>query len=168
MLIPQELKPISKAIYESIVIYRNMIAEYGLNHKATKAYSGALNHVIRQYDGFTGARLITKEAVKQIRVENPFGLGWTFREKVNAYYEHCNPIKEIKEGLLKCNSLEEAEEYLFKNIIVCWMTEEENNKLNKAGYRSKRPNGFIECYNSLNIEILNETEFKKLKQCNLI
>ena len=155
-------EPITFAIYESVNIYRQLIHKYGLKNKQVIAYSGALNHVIRQFDSFIGGLYISKEAAKQIRVENPFGLNWSKRQIVNAHYEHCIPIKDIKEGLLKCKSFEETHEFLKKNVIVCWITDAENKLLTNAGYRSKRPGGYLRCYLEVGIEILNETDFLKL------
>jgi hypothetical protein len=36
---------------------------------------------------------------------------------------------------------------------LCWVTREEDDKLNQNGFRHTRPNGWYECYKQVGIEV---------------
>jgi hypothetical protein len=69
--------------------------------------------------------------------------------------EHTTPISELISILID-TPLDEIK-YLIKNYSpVCWITREEDERLNSNGYSRKRPNGWEFCYKDCGI-----TLFKK-------
>lgn len=81
---------------------------------------------------------------------------WTNQTKVDKkrkvfHYEHCNPIKELREAVL--NTSENINE-IIKKDITCWILKKENRVLDKK-YKAKRPNGWKKCYAKCKIEVFN-------------
>ena len=66
------------------------------------------------------------------------------------HYEHCNPVKELREAIL---NTDENIEKILKKDIVCWILKTENQKLDKK-YKDNRPGGWKKCYKECEIEVL--------------
>jgi hypothetical protein len=153
-------------IYETIQLYKQVIITLGPNNQVVKKISNALSHLIRQYDK---VEYVSKELVDQLllkkQIKSPseiFDFGWKDRKLLNAMYEHTTPVKELKESLIwHVTNKEEAEEYLINNAIICWMTYEENRKLDANGFKSKRPGGWRNCYEISGVLVYSKSELIK-------
>ena len=69
-------------------------------------------------------------------------------------YEHTTPISQFFIELCKTKTQGEIEEKLNDYSGVCWITREEDDILTKK-YRTKRPNGWRECYKECGIIVEN-------------
>jgi hypothetical protein len=158
-------KALIRFIFSSIKSYKILLNDINeVNHPYAKKISNALNHVIRQYDK---VQYISKELWKSTPYENKielFKMKWEDRKKINGHFEHTTPVKIIKENLIKINNLKEAESYLKKYAIICWITDEENKKLNSQGYKSTRPNGWKKAYKMCKIKPLSKKEVEYLEK----
>lgn len=74
------------------------------------------------------------------------------KHRPNILLEHTTPIGQLIERMVK----EPEEKWamtLFCYSPVCWVTREENDRLNKSGFSRKRPNGWKKCYEQCSIVI---------------
>ena len=158
-------KALIRFIFSSIESYKILLNDINNeNHPYAKKISNALNHVIRQYDK---VQYISKELWKSSLYKDKvelFSMRWEDRKKINGHYEHTTPVKIIKENLIKINDLKEAESYLKKHAIICWITNKENEELNRLGYKSKRPNGWKKAYKVCKIKPLSKKEVEDLEK----
>ena len=158
-------KALIRFIFSSIESYKILLNDINKeNHPYAKKISNALNHVIRQYDK---VQYISKELWKSSLYKDKvelFSMRWEDRKKINGHYEHTTPVKIIKENLIKINELKEAESYLKKHAIICWITNKENEELNRLGYKSKRPNGWKKAYEVCKIKPLSKKEVEDLEK----
>jgi len=69
-------------------------------------------------------------------------------------YEHTTPISQFFIELCKTKTQGEIEEKLNDYSGVCWITREEDDILTKK-FRTKRPNGWRECYKECGIIVEN-------------
>lgn len=67
-------------------------------------------------------------------------------------YEHTTPISELFIELCETKTQEEIEVKLSNYSGVCWITREEDDILTKK-FRTKRPNGWRECYKECGIVV---------------
>ena len=95
--------------------------------------------------------------------KNLFEMRWAHRNrcgKVNGkpalMWEHTTPNSVLCDKLLSCKNENEIIDELVSYSGVCWITREEDDMLNSAGYRSKRPGGWLNCYKSVGIEIVTK------------
>jgi len=93
--------------------------------------------------------------------KNLFEMRWAHRNrcgKVNGkpalMWEHTTPNSVLCDKLLECKSEEEMLKELMEYSGVCWITRAEDDALNAAGYLSKRPGGWKECYKNVGIEVI--------------
>lgn len=95
--------------------------------------------------------------------KNPFEMTYPDRHYLGYYkdtrktfmlWEHTTPLKDLHIQLVKCGSIDEVLSTLQGYSGVCWITREEDMALNSAGWRSSRPGGWLECYESLGIKIV--------------
>ena len=129
--------------------------------KKDSIFSYLLNWAFRDITNAKPVKYISKAALKiakekkvDLSKANYSALSKLDPDKEWLYYEHCNPIKELRLALLDANK--EVEE-IVKKDFVCWVTREENDRLNKKGYKYKRPGGWKKCYKECGIEpILNK------------
>lgn len=96
---------------------------------------------------------------------NPFELVWKDRnvfDKIDGksalLWEHTTPNGIFCQELYDCTSPTEIREKLANYSGVCWVTRAEDNKLNKLGYRSKRPGGWRKCYEEAGIKLYERTK----------
>ncbi len=65
-------------------------------------------------------------------------------------YEHTTPISQFFIELCKTQTQDEVEKKLSNYSGVCWITREEDDRLTKK-FRTKRPDGWKECYKQCGI-----------------
>ena len=76
--------------------------------------------------------------------EDPFNLIYTDRKMLGRdengrtimLWEHTTTNHETYQTFVKCQSQEELKEAMLNHTGVCWITREEDNRLNKSGFRS--------------------------------
>jgi hypothetical protein len=73
--------------------------------------------------------------------------------KLRLVWEHTTPLSKFYDVLIKCENIEDVIEELKNYTGVCWISREEDNLLNKKGYRDKRPGGWEKCYKECGIEV---------------
>lgn len=95
---------------------------------------------------------------------DPFELMWPDRNvfgKINnkslIVWEHTTPLNELYLNLINSKNINEVEKKLSNYSGVCWISREEDQRLNENKYRSVRPNGWKKCYELCGIKII----FKK-------
>jgi hypothetical protein len=123
------------------------------NSKVKRKIKEALKDTIKKYTDHK-VNMVSEQVMikcKEYGID-PFELYWTKRNiigKVNGksalVWEHTTPISIL------FNQLIEADTSEIKSIMenysgVCWITREEDDKLNQSGYRSNRPGGWLKCY----------------------
>ena len=91
---------------------------------------------------------------------NPFHLLWPQRNILGKYegksmlvWEHTTPLSQFFETLVSCNSIEEVGRAIENYSGVCWITREEDNRLNKI-FKQKRPNGWQSAYKQCGINVV--------------
>ena len=93
---------------------------------------------------------------------DPFHLMWHHRNRFGKdprgksliLWEHTTPLQEVFEQLVKFDSEEEVRVYMSSYSGVCWITRDEDNRLNDAGYKSNRPGGWLKWYLECNIKVV--------------
>jgi len=93
---------------------------------------------------------------------DPFELLWPERNilgkdengKSLLLWEHTTPLGELCESIISSKSKEEILKVITSYSGVCWVTREEDNKLNKAGFRSSRVNGWKSAYEQCGINVV--------------
>ena len=96
--------------------------------------------------------------------EDPFSLIYPDRTilgrdidgKTIMLWEHTTTNHETYQSFVKCQSQSELEEVMLSHTGVCWITREEDNRLNKGGFRSSREAGWKETYAKCNIQIIQK------------
>ena len=81
-----------------------------------------------------------------------FACGKDDNGKSRLVYEHTTPISEFFYQLLECKSVDDVGFKMLNYSGVCWITREENDILSKK-FKSKRPNGWKQCYKECGIEL---------------
>ena len=66
--------------------------------------------------------------------------------------EHTTPIGELIEMMVQ-SQIEDVAKLLEKYSVVCWITREEDDKLNSLSFRKKRPGGWEVCYEKCGITV---------------
>ena len=135
----------------------------------------ALRIVTGSHPSFVSEKILDCLLEQKIMV-NPFDLIWEDRHKMGhvtvnnrkhsvAFWEHTIPIKEFRESLIKKNDKDKVKETLLDYPGVAWITREEDTKLSKLGFRTKRPGGFLKCYNQAGIKLLHILNYEhRIKQ----
>ena len=106
--------------------------------------------------------------------ENPFDIRYDIRKKYGMndlgkvkkssfMLEHTTPVGEFIIDLLNSKSLEDVKNYMQNYSGVCVLTREEDNQLNKNGFRKKRKDGWKTAYNICDIDVMTEKEFMDYK-----
>ena len=96
---------------------------------------------------------------------NLFEMRWSHRNKcgkVNSkpalMWEHTTPNSKLCDKLIACKLESEIFQALKNYSGVCWITREEDNALNAAGYLNKRPGGWKRCYKYVGIDVIIKSE----------
>jgi hypothetical protein len=111
---------------------------------------------------------VSKEIIRLFKENNieqsPFDLTYAIGKgrKILGYggkktimqWEHMQPNELVFEEYVKCKSKKELRKLMDEHIGCCWITSEENERLDKAGFRSKRPGGWQPCYEQVNIDVV--------------
>lgn len=102
------------------------------------------------------AAALAKDCQKDI-----FGLLWSDRHRCGGeagrskiLWEHTTPLNEAFETLAACADETEVRLWMQSYSGVCWITREEDNELNRRGYKSRRPGGWLDCYTRCGIKVL--------------
>lgn len=150
-------------VYSYVASIQKSPKEY---HKPLK---GGLDMALRIITGshvsFVSEKLLDYLYANKIMV-NPFDLIWEERHKMGhislnsrkysmAVWEHTIPIKEFRENLIRKNDKDTIVKTLFEYPGVAWISREEDLKLSKLGYKTKRPGGFLKCYEQAGIKLLH-------------
>ena len=100
-------------------------------------------------------------ALAESKNKNLSEMRWAHRNrcgKINGkpalMWEHTTPNSTLCDKLMNCKTEEEIIEELMSYSGVCWITREEDDALNAAGYLRKRPQGWKNCYKSVGIEVI--------------
>ena len=160
-------------IHSYVVSIQKSPKEY---HKPLKGgLDMALRIVTGSHASFVSEKILDCLSKEKIMV-NPFDLIWEDRHKMGhitlnnrkhsvAVWEHTIPIKEFRESLIKNYDKDKVKETLFEYPGVAWITREEDTKLSKLGFRTKRPGGFLKCYNQAGIKLLHILDYEhRIKQ----
>ncbi len=106
-------------------------------------------------------------ALAKVHGRDLFEMRWAHRNrcgKVNGkpalMWEHTTPNSSLCDELLACADETEMIHSLINYSGVCWITREEDTALNEAGYLTKRPGGWEECYNLVGIKVVSKTSQK--------
>lgn len=157
-------------VYSYVASIQRSPKEY---HKPLK---GGLDMALRIITGshvsFVSEKVLEYLSENKIEV-NPFDLIWEERHKMGhiilnsrkysmAVWEHTIPIKEYRETLIRKNDKDTIIETLFEYPGVAWISREEDIKLSNLGYKTKRPGGFLQCYEQAEISLLNEYTYKQI------
>ncbi len=125
----------------------------------------ALRIVTGSHASFVSENILEYLSKEKIMV-NPFDLIWEERYQMGhitlnnrkhsmAVWEHTIPIKEFRESLIKYYDKDKVKEALFDYPGVAWITREEDIKLSELGFQTKRPGGFLKCYDQAGIKLLH-------------
>ena len=98
--------------------------------------------------------------------ENPFDLIYTDRKKLGynengrtiMLWEHTTTNHETYQKFVACQTIEELEECMENHTGVCWITRDEDTRLNKSGFRSSRKKGWQKAYHACGIEVVSRDE----------
>lgn len=71
-------------------------------------------------------------------------------------WEHTTTNHETYQTFVKCQSIDELKQAMDNHTGVCWITREEDNRLNKNGFRSSREGGWQKAYEQCNIKIVEK------------
>lgn len=156
------------------IIFSYVLEINNLDSDKRKPLIGGLDMALRILTGshvsFVSKQLLSDIITEKLKL-NPFLLKWEQRHlmgrqdthnqiKSFAVWEHTIPIKEFRNDLIQSISLEDIKLKIESYPGTAWITKEENKSLNKNGFMSKRPGGFIECYEKVGIELLNEVMYR--------
>jgi hypothetical protein len=135
------------------------------NSQIRKYIKQALGDALRKWtDG--PVYMVSEEVMKLAKTRpipiDPFTLSWRHRKIFNQdlknkpaiVYEHTTPLGEAIETLLECKTEEAVVQFMKGYSGVCWITREEDNRLNKSGFRSKRKAGWEQCYTECGIKVV--------------
>ena len=136
------------------------------NTKKARLYNNTIKAIFRSKTDDKHVEYVSKKALakaKELGIDL-YSMTWLNQTKVDPkrtifHYEHCNPIKELRLAVLNTNKNIQD---ILKQDIVCWILKDEDKELNKHGYKSKRPNGWLKCYKECGIEYMkNKKELYK-------
>ncbi len=137
-----------------------------------KQIFGNFNHLIRVWSG-NRAKFISHKALELfsgIKPDlNPFDVRWEQRNilgfdsprKPRIVWEHSLPVGQFIKELSTIETFEIFEPKFLEYPGACWITREEDDKLNSSGFKNGRPGGYLKCYTQCGIEVISEEEFKK-------
>ena len=152
-------KDFAPLIWSAIECYNKATEDY-----SKKKLKEALKDCLKKWSD-QPVKMIS-ESVYQLGLKygiNPFDLMWTSRyvfdknaAKASIVWEHTTPLNEFYQTLVKCKSQAEVELELTNYSGVCWITREEDDRLNKNKFRANRPGGWAKCYEECQIKIIRK------------
>lgn len=93
---------------------------------------------------------------------DPFQIMWPQRNILGKHenksllvWEHTTPLSEFFETLISCKSQAEVGVEIENYSGVCWITREEDNRLNKV-FKQNRRNGWYSAYQQCGINVINK------------
>ena len=145
-----------KLITESVIFLKQTKAK-SLHHKNAKR---ALNRLLRAWTDYPPTYVSEKALLlfqangidplsatrKDSRIFNSKG----DNKKSLIIFEHTTPIDELTKLLVSIES-SEIEEMLLNYSGVCWITREEDDRLNQNNFRKHRNGDWAKAYSSLGI-----------------
>lgn len=69
-------------------------------------------------------------------------------------WEHTTTNHETYQSFVKCKSIEALKAAMDQHTGVCWITREEDTRLNRNGFRSSRTEGWQAAYKACGIEVI--------------
>jgi hypothetical protein len=81
-------------------------------------------------------------------------LGRDENGKTIMLWEHTTTNHETYQSFVKCKSIEALKEQMDQHTGVCWITREEDTRLNKSGFRSSRKEGWRKAYQDCKINVI--------------
>jgi len=83
-------------------------------------------------------------------------LGRDDKGRTIMLWEHTTTNHETYQKFVDCVSIEELKDAMLNHTGVCWITREEDNLLNKSGFRSTRQDGWREAYANCGINVVEK------------
>lgn len=123
---------------------------------------GLLRKMVNKYSD-RPAQMASESAIKLAKLHNKdlFQMRWSHRNqcgKINGkpalLWEHTTPNSKLCDKLLACKRTDQVLEELVNYSGVCWISRAEDDALNAAGFRTKRPGGWKKCYESVGIKVI--------------
>lgn len=139
--------------HANVVLLRNCVGNSNHERNAKRA----LNRLIRAWTDYPATYVslrclneLTKNGVdvKQIDRRHTLILGRTKGtiKKSVLVFEHVIPVNQFIQELIELETRQEINKALRDYPGVCWITRQEDDQLNKNGYKNKRNRGWFECY----------------------
>jgi hypothetical protein len=154
-----EEKAQAEFIYKVYKSYKEQVEIYGAENM--KKSSDCLNYAIRGLDKVLGANYASNEVLNKYSKEELKGAKWNkfrgtkYKDK-DTHFEHSYPVSAMRKSLILSEfSKEQAVEFILNNYACCFITSEENKRLNALGFNNKRPNGWREAYKKANINFIS-------------
>ena len=154
-----QTKIFSKIIWEFITQYKNENDDF-IKKNLKGALKTTLQKMTDQPVNYVSKGVLELCATREI---DPFSLLWPQRNLLGKdekgrsllMWEHTTPLTELFHTLVECSSYSEVLGVLESYSGVCWITRQEDDKLNSSGFRSKRPEGWRNAYAKCGIEIID-------------
>lgn len=155
-----QTRKFSSVIWEFIILYKKESDDFikknlkgALKTTSQKMTDQPVNYVSKGVLDLCNAREI-----------DPFSLLWPQRNILGTdekgrsllLWEHTTPLAELFNTLVECSSYSAVLDVLESYSGVCWITRQEDDRLNSSGFRSKRPEGWRTAYAKCGIEIINK------------
>jgi hypothetical protein len=117
------------------------------------------------------SKKVAEHFIKNFPDVNPFSIVWGQRKKYGVVngksfllFEHTTPVSVFLTSLSKVKTLEDVKNSMKEYSGICVITRDEDDCLNRSGFTSKRPDGWVQSYNACGIEVMNESEYDVYKQ----
>jgi hypothetical protein len=131
-----------------------------------KTLKNSAFQIIRKWADINDPLLYSKAAMKLLKEhkqipfyglplysrKDRFACGKNDKGLSNLVFDFTTPISEFFNQLLECKSVDEVGYKMLDYSGICWITREEDNILTKK-FKSKRPNGWRQCYKECGIEL---------------
>jgi hypothetical protein len=154
-----EEKAQAEFIYKVYKSYKEQVEIYGVENM--KKSGDCLNYAIRGLDKVLGANYASTEVIKRYSQEELKGAKWNkfrgakYKDK-DSHFEHAYPVSAMRKSLILSDfSKEEAVSFILGSYACCFITSEENKRLNSLGFNSKRPDGWKEAYKKADINFIS-------------
>jgi len=147
------------------LIYSNLklLKACKLNNSHQRNSKRALNRVLRAWSDYP-ANYVSENCLKlfnsnkidftKIDRRHTLILGRNKEGKSKIIFEHSTPINELITTLMMLNNIESVNSALKNYSGACWITREEDNRLNKKGFKNKRYGNWVKCYEECKIKPL--------------